>query len=171
MTIVDLDRFHAGDEDLFEDLVRTYSPLLVRHLRRYAGTDTDAEDLLQELWLRAFRKRATYTGRGSLFGWLLTVARTVGIAAVGRRHALPDAIAGVLPARSEALESLALREALTDALLALADRQRDVVLLRLVEGLSTGETAAQLHCAEGTVKATLHQAIIKLRALLAEECK
>jgi hypothetical protein len=45
------------------------------------------------------------------------------------------------------------------------------VLMRLVEGLSTGETAAQLNCAEGTVKATLHQAIIKLRIVLSEEDK
>jgi RNA polymerase sigma-70 factor, ECF subfamily len=171
MTVFDLERFYAGDEDLFEDLVRTHSPRLVPHLRCFAAADTEVEDLLQELWLRAFRKRATYTGRGSLFGWLLAVARTVGMAAVGRRQALPDAISPVPPERSGSLEALSLREALTDAVLALTDRQRDVVLLRLVEGLSTAQTAAQLHCAEGTVKATLHQAIVKLRALLAEDYK
>lgn len=171
MTGIDLERFHSGDEDLFEDLVRTYSPLLVAHLRRYAGADTDLDDLLQELWLRAFRKRATYTGRGSLLGWLLSVGRTVGMAAVDGRHQLPDAIAPVVPERLGTLESLSLRETLSDAVLALTDRQRDVVLMRLVEELSTAETAAQLHCAEGTVKATLHQAITKLRVLLTEEGK
>jgi RNA polymerase sigma-70 factor (ECF subfamily) len=171
MTVLDLERLHAGDADLFEDLVRTYSPLLAPHLRRYTSPDSDVDDLLQELWLRAFRKRTTYTGRGSLLGWLLSVGRTVGMAAVSRRHQLPDATAPGASERSGALESISLREMLSDAVLALTDRQRDVVLMRLVEGLSTGETAAQLHCAEGTVKATLHQAISKLRALLVEEDK
>lgn len=170
MTVIDLARFHAGDEALFEDLVRTYSPVLIPHLRRYAGADTDVEDLLQELWLRAYRKRTTYAGSGSFLGWLLTVGRTVGMAVVGRRHK-PESIPALESERSGALESLSLRETLTDAVLALPDRQRDVVLMRLAEGLTTRETAAQLHCAEGTVKATLHQALIKLRTLLTEEVK
>ena len=61
-----------------------------------------------------------------------------------------------------------LSDAVRDAVLALPVRQRDVVLLRLVEGMSTAETARLLECAEGTVKATLHQATRKLRDLLKE---
>lgn len=169
MMPIDLERFRAGDEAMFDELVRTYSPLLVIYLRRYAGAEADVDDLLQEVWLRTYRKRATYSGSGSFVGWLLAVGRTIGMDAVRKRHRFAEPIPPLPSERSCALETLSLGRTLTDAVLALADRQRDVVLMRLVEGFSTAETAARLHCAEGTVKATLYQAVIKLRALLRKE--
>jgi RNA polymerase sigma-70 factor (ECF subfamily) len=50
----------------------------------------------------------------------------------------------------------------------LPERQREVLLLRLIEGMSTAETARLLQCAEGTVKATLHHATRRLQELLRE---
>lgn len=164
----DLHRFHEGDEIVFAELVRAYSPRLRPFLRRYEGGSVDANDLLQEIWLRAFRKRRTFAGRGSFFGWLLMVTRTVGMAAVskGRREqataALPELATDVDP------DAGILHDRIRHAVLTLPERQRDVVLLRLLEGRSTAETAALLDCAEGTVKATLHQAIRRLQALLKE---
>ena len=165
---VDLNRFHAGDEALFAELVAEYSPRLLSYLRRYAGPDADAVDLLQEVWLRAFTKRHGFDGRGSLLGWLLTVARTVGITAVRRRANQPSVEDLRNAAAPHDIEPSVSREALQEAVLALPARQRDVVLLRLVEGLSTAETARRLQCAEGTVKATLHHATRDLRASLKE---
>jgi RNA polymerase sigma-70 factor, ECF subfamily len=149
--------------------VHEHSPRLLIHLRRYAVAESDTHDLLQEVWLRAYRKRRTFEGRGSFFGWLLMVVRTVGLAAVGKRareprtEALRD-VGSVTPRTDAAL----LHEALRTAVLELPDRQRDVVLLRLVEGRSTAETARLLQCAEGTVKATLHHATRRLQELLKE---
>jgi RNA polymerase sigma-70 factor, ECF subfamily len=164
----DLDRFHAGDDVLFAQLVHAYSPRLRPYLRRYADTATDVADLLQEVWLRAYRKRRTFEGRGSLFGWLLMVGRTVGMAAANRRAREP----GMEELREVGSASRAdaglLRDALRQAVLMLSERQREVVLLRLVEGLSTADTARRLHCAEGTVKATLHHATRRLQQLLKE---
>ncbi|MEX2152846.1 MAG: RNA polymerase sigma factor [Gemmatimonadaceae bacterium] len=168
---LDIERFHAGDERLFADLVTTYSPRLWPQLRRYAGVDADTRDLLQEVWLRAFDKRRTFDGRGSFIGWLLAVSRTVGIAAVRKRMREP--VTEDLPevaARSDPDAGL-MRETLRDAVLALPARQRDVVILRLVEGRSTAETARLLQCAEGTVKALLHQATRKLREGLKETAR
>lgn len=114
-----------------------------------------------------FRKRHTFDGRGSLYGWLLAVARTVGLAAVRQRqHHVHDAMPEI--ATTADPDSRLLRDALRSAVLALPERQRDVVLLRLVEGMSTAETARALHCAEGTVKATLHHATRRLQQLLKE---
>jgi RNA polymerase sigma-70 factor (ECF subfamily) len=168
---LDIERFHAGDERLFADLVTTYSPRLWPQLRRYAGVNADARDLLQEVWLRAFDKRRTFDGRGSFIGWLLAVCRTVGIAAVRKRMREPvtEDLTEVA-ARSDPDAGL-LRETLRDAVLALPERQRDVVILRLVEGRSTAETARLLQCAEGTVKALLHQATRKLRECLKETAR
>lgn len=164
----DLIRFHSGDESLFTELVTAYSQRLMPLLRRYAGPEVDAHDLLQEVWLRAYRKRQQFDGRGSLLGWLLAVSRTVGITEVRKRASeplfqdLPDVAARFDP------DEVVLRETLREAVLALPERQRDVVILRLVEGMSTAETARRLECAEGTVKATLHQATKKLREHLKE---
>ncbi|HUF49883.1 MAG TPA: RNA polymerase sigma factor [Longimicrobiales bacterium] len=164
----DLDRFHAGDEALFTRLVRDCSPRLRPYLHRYTRTEADMQDLLQDVWLRAYRKRRTFVGRGSLFGWLLTIVRTVGMAAAGQHER--DAVTEELRDTASAVDPDAglLRDALRAAVVALPDRQRDVVLLRLVDGLSTAETARLLQCAEGTVKATLHQATRKLQELLKE---
>jgi RNA polymerase sigma-70 factor (ECF subfamily) len=167
---VHLGRFHAGDEAHFADLVRAYSPRLLPHLRRYADDprEGDAHDLLQEVWLLAFRKRASFDGRGSFYGWLLMVSRTAGMTAVRKRSRQPETEALLDLATDHEHDAGGLRDALRDAVLALPDRQRDVVLLRLVEGFSTAETARRLQCAEGTVKATLHQATRKLRQCLEE---
>jgi len=160
----DLERFHSGDDSLFAEMVTIYSSRLRRQLQRYTGPSVDAQDLLQEVWLRAFHKRHTFEGRGSFIGWLLMVSRTVGIAAVRKRTREPS---------TQELTNVAAQESahpdlLRDAVLALPERQRDVLLLRLVEGWSTAETARRLRCAEGTVKASLHQATRKLREHLKE---
>jgi RNA polymerase sigma-70 factor (ECF subfamily) len=167
----DLDGFHAGDDSLFEQLVHVYSPRLLPVLCRYAPDDQTAHDLLQEVWLRAFQKRRTFSGRGSLLGWLLAICRTVGLAAVDRRAREVVIAADLTEANAPAMagEYSDERELLRAAIAALPDRQRDVVLLRVVEGRSTTETARILQCAEGTVKATLHQAIRKLHDMLKEK--
>ena len=164
----DLDRFHAGDEGLFAQLVTTYSPRLLPRLRRYAISDADAHDLLQEVWLRVYAKRRTFDGRGSFPGWLLAIGRTIGIGSVRKASREPGTEELHELAAPGDAESPFMRDALSDAVLALPERQRDVVMLRLVEGLSTAETANRLGCAEGTVKATLHQATRKLREYLKE---
>jgi RNA polymerase sigma-70 factor, ECF subfamily len=154
---------------VFAELVRAYSPRLRPFLRRYASVSADMNDLLQEIWLRAFRKRRTFAGRGSFFGWLLMVSRTVGMAEVGRRQREP--ITQELttePGIESDPDAGMLVDTVRSAILTLPERQREVLLLRLLEGRTTAETARLLHCAEGTVKATLHHALRRLQALLKE---
>jgi RNA polymerase sigma-70 factor (ECF subfamily) len=145
----DLDRFQAGDEVLFAELVHFYSPPLLPHLRRYAHLDADLHDLLQDVWLRAYRKRQTFEGRGSFFGWLLMVSRTVGLPAVSKRKRGPLTEELCEIAAETDLDADLLSDTVRNAVLALPERQRDIVLLRLVEGMSTAETAQRLRCAEG----------------------
>jgi RNA polymerase sigma-70 factor, ECF subfamily len=169
---VDIDRFHAGDERLFAELVRSYSPRLVPHLRRYAIASTDIADLLQDVWLRAFQKRRGFDGRGSLFGWLLTICRTAGLAEVNRRgDYVGIEAAGEQPAADAGpdVQRKAEQDKLRAAIDMLPARQREVVLLRITEERSTAETARILGCAEGTVKASLHAAINKLHEMLEEK--
>lgn len=166
---IDLDAFHRGEQALFDQLVRTHSPRLIPHLRGYAGAAADVHDLLQEVWLRAYAKRQTFDGHGSLFGWLLTVSRTVGLAAVRKSGPATEELSDVAPASIP--EGDVLLDTIRRAVLALPARQREVVLLRLVEGMSTAETARLLHCAAGTIKATLHAAVRRLREMLRERVR
>jgi RNA polymerase sigma-70 factor, ECF subfamily len=170
---VDIERFHAGDERLFADLVRNYSPRLIPHLRRYAPSETDIADLLQDVWLRAFQKRRSFDGRGSLFGWLLTVGRTVGLAAAARRGNVVDVESIDQIAQADDVEAAIHQKSEYNRLRAAVDllpaRQREVVLLRITEDRSTAEAARILGCAEGTVKASLHAAIHKLQQMLKEK--
>jgi RNA polymerase sigma-70 factor, ECF subfamily len=164
---VDVHRFRAGDDALFADIVREYSPRLMPLLRRYAG-DAHPQDLLQDVWVRIYERRATYDGRGSFLGWLLSVTRSVAVSALRAQSRVPVAESPEhLPVHHDP-DAVFVRAELRDAILELPERQRDVIVLRLIEGLSTRETATRLECAEGTVKALLHQATRKLRDILQE---
>ena len=162
----DLARFHAGDDAYFADLVRIHSPRLRPYLRRFDG---DPDDLLQEVWLRAYRKRASFAATGSFIGWLLSICRTVGLRGQKRHEPLHDDVAHSEHDPIEALELERRRDSFRAAVQELPERQRDVVLLRIVEGRTTAETARILSCAEGTVKATLHHAIANLQTMLRQD--
>jgi len=180
VTASDLDGFRRGDPDVFRRVVEELSPRLLSLLRCYALDPEDALDLLQQTWTRAFEQRLSFSGRGSLTGWIMAVGRNLALDAVRARRGRPKAAAtqataqhadwipaGRDPADRE-MERVELGRALNDALLDLPERQRDVVVLRLIEGLSVRDTAHRMDCAEGTVKATLHHALTSLKQTLKE---
>jgi RNA polymerase sigma-70 factor (ECF subfamily) len=164
------DGFADSDATLHETIAR-YSPSLRAAARRFARDGDDLEDLVQETWIRAYRKRDSYAG-GSLLSWLLAICRNICLARQRTAHsrARHDVIAhdDEFETHGPDLDvQLDLRHAL-EALTSLPDRQRDAITMRLIEGYSTRETAARMKCAEGTVKALLHQAIQNLRENHAE---
>ncbi len=171
----DLPSFYAGDDLLFRHLVERHTPRLLAFVRPFADGEDDAEDLVQETWQLVYRKRETFSGTGTLMGWIYSIARNV---CLGRRRrvaarsaASPDpgphmGTETVLADR--VVEDAEFRRDLNSAIMQLPERERDVVILRLVEQRSTRETATTLDCAEGTVKAALHHAIHTLRVTMKE---
>ena len=133
----------------------------------------EAHDLVQDTWRRAYQTRASFTGAGTLIGWLLAVSRSVCRSALEKRRSregLPVE-GGVLmgrpsPTPDQATEQAEIRRSVAAALMELPPRQRDVVILRMLEQRSTREAAQILKCAEGTVKAALHHALKKLESHL-----
>ncbi len=153
----------------------SYSPRLLRLLRGFTHDDDEAHDLLQELWVRAYERRRRFSGSGTLLGWLWSMARNLALSdsqlrASRARHILdPSAHMGRSPQDPLcATEGHALREAIRRSLLDLPEREREVIMLRMLDGASIGETATRLSCAEGTIKATLHHALKKLREPMKE---
>ena len=166
----DLAAFRAGDTAVFRELVERHTPRLLGFVRPFARDIEDTHDLVQEIWLRVYRKREAYAGTGSVFGWILAVGRNVCLGTIRKRRDAsqqsdPDGVphSGTADRRAE---QNALRRDLNEAILELPDRERDVLMLRLVEERSTRDTAMAMRCAEGTVKATLYHATKKLRVAM-----
>ena len=136
--------------------------------------DHAADDVVQEIFLKMRAGRLKAKPKAKFTTWLYRVAlNTAREQARGRRKmwgeedalCLLESIAdgGADPTRLETLRDLG------RALAALKGRQREVVVLRLLEGFDTAETAEILGCREGTVKAHLHRATKNLRGLLGKQ--
>lgn len=139
--------------------------LAMTRLAARLSTPSDRDDVVQESLVRAWRRRSTYDpGRGTELGWLLAI---VGDQARRRRsRARPQSLplagadAAVLDRPGDVDLELAIGQ--------LSSRQRLAVDLYYFVGLDTASCAEAMGCADGTVKATLHQARGRLRALLDE---
>lgn len=171
-----IERVVAGERELFGTLVQRYNQRLFRLVRSIVHPDAEAEDALQEAYLSAFTGLDGFKGRSSFSTWISTIAiRTAG-ARRDRAHrmgALHHELAVRGPANGsigpdpedEAAASEARRivESVIDSLPA---HYRSVVVMRLVEGLSTAETAVLLDVSEEVVRIRLHRGREKLRLVL-----
>jgi len=155
--------FWAGDHAYFNQLVLNESPALRSIIARYFRDADAVEEMLQEAWARIYLKRTAFLGTGTLRGWMCSVARTVCLIELRRsatrwkyRDAQTPPTGWVSPL--EAVHRDDVRTASATALGEIPERQQCVVLLRLLHGLSTKETARTLGCPAGTVQASLHRA-------------
>lgn len=165
-------RARAGDADAFAVLVRRYMRAAYMVALAVAGRHEDAEDAAQDAFLVAL-ERLEECRRPERFGaWLLAIVRNRARNVVRReslRAADPLTWAADLPgaaAPDRAGERRELAERLLDALGALPETQREVVLLHDLEGWTHGEIAGRLGLPAGTVRSHLHFARKALRARL-----
>jgi len=174
-------RIVAGEKELFELLMRRHNQRLFRVARGVVDSDLEAEDVLQDAWVRAYEHLAEFRGEARLTTWLSKIAlyeafarkrreqRFVGLASVDRHSAEDPKMSGVDepktadPDPEQAAWNGELRVALERAVGAMPSRYRAVFLMREVEGLSTAETAASLDLSLEAVKVRLHRARARLR--------
>jgi RNA polymerase sigma-70 factor (ECF subfamily) len=170
-----VERVLAGEASLFEVIMRRYNQRLYRAARAITRSDSEAEDILQDAYVRAFQHLGQYRGDSAFGAWLTRIAVNE---AIGRlRHSkkfepLEDSEGEVLhmssPDRSpeqNAADSET-RALLEQAVERLPDNYRVVYILREVEELSTAETAQVLEATEENVKVRLHRARALLRKQL-----
>ncbi len=167
------ERCRAGDHLAFEELYRQYATRLYNLARRMAGTPQDADDLLQEIFLQAYRKIGAFRGEAALGTWLYRVATNVCLdhlrSRQGRMMQHEEALdADDPPAHAAPGDGIGIvgRIDLERAIARLPPAARAAFLLHDVEGFEHGEVAAILGVAEGTSKSQVHKARLKLRALL-----
>jgi RNA polymerase sigma-70 factor, ECF subfamily len=171
-------RVLAGEKQLFEILVRRYNQRLYRVALGILGDDAEAEDVMQDAYVRAYSHLAQFAGAARFSTWLTRIAVYEALARARRRRrvveidAMPDPAQEALTISAERdPEARAmnrdLRSVLEAAIQALPEPYRLVVLLRDVEGLGTAEAAGGLGLSEPLIKVRLHRGRALLRRDLA----
>src|SRR5262249_43859757 len=162
-------RVLAGDPASFEVLMRRYNQRVFRAARSLLRDEAEAEDVVQDAWVRAYTHLGQFMGRASFATWVTRIP--IHEAPARRRyrvrHQPLDEHADALPAPTRQPEQeLGARQvagAVELAIDALPARYRMAFVLRDLEGLSTAETAACLEVPAATVKTRLHRARSLLR--------
>ena len=171
-----------GDSEAFGELVSRYQNKIYRLARRLTDNQEDAEDVLQEAFIRAFRAIGGFKGASKFSTWLYRI--TVNLAAMKRRgrryhfESLDEPITtkdGEIKRdiRDEGMDPLGallmkeMRENLDRAISVLSPTNRAVFVLRHVEGLSTEETRDVLGISIPAVKSRLHRTRLALQDELA----
>ena len=166
-------RVLAGDVSLFEILMRRYNQRLFRVARGILADDAEAEDVMQEAYVRAFRQLATFRGEARFSTWLTRIACHEALARSRKRRRLVSIAGGEppeppaeAPGPEREMENRELHAVLREAVEILPDPLRTVFCLREVEGLSTEQTADLLGLSAENVRVRLHRAKRSLRQKL-----
>jgi RNA polymerase sigma-70 factor (ECF subfamily) len=179
-------RAKEGDAEAFCRLAREYQRRVYTLALHFCRNAEDAEDLSQEVWLKAFKNIRGFRGESSFYTWLrhivvntfLNHRRSMTLTLDGERktlraEGLDAAEALSAPAGGAWAEDIFERSLLVgrvlDALGELTPQQRLVFLLKHREGLTYQEIADSFGCSAGTVKKSLFRTVLKLRAALGVE--
>jgi RNA polymerase sigma-70 factor, ECF subfamily len=165
----------ASDDAVLTALYRQYrGPLLLFVLRLTAGDRQQAEDVVQETMVRAWREaRRLDLSQPSLMPWLATVARRIVIDEHRRKSARPREIGGAevvdrAPAAADETESLLRKLLVAEALQALSAAHREVLNETILRDRTVNEAAEVLGVPVGTVKSRVYYALKALRVVMAE---
>ncbi len=159
-------RFLAGDEEAFVELVERYDGRLRSYLRGLSIDACQVEDVLQEVWLTAFRRLSTVRQLRALHVWLLRVARNAALAELRRRRAvvpLETEPASPHPAKAEPRLSPEEVRRIHTCLDRLPRHHREVIMLRISAELSYEDIATVVGAPVGTVRSRIHHAKRALR--------
>jgi RNA polymerase sigma-70 factor (ECF subfamily) len=177
-------RVQQGDEAAFQELFRKLAPRVLQYTRRFVGSDAQAEEVTQDVFVQLFRFRDRYRPQSRLSTWVFTIATNLCLNELRRpeRHlrtdiwdrrgdaeerregpqlADPDART---PEERAAARELAIH--LDAAVGALPPKQRAALLLSRIDGLAYRDVAEALGCTEGAVKALIFRATQSLKNTL-----
>jgi RNA polymerase sigma-70 factor (ECF subfamily) len=179
-----LEALRDGDRAEFARMVEAYSPMIYRLGLKMLNNPQDAEDILQETFIKAYRHIGNFDGRSNVSTWLYRIATNEALMSIRRKR--PETISFDVPSiyDTEPQEPLQIvdwcclpedefltsegRARLDDAANRLPTSLRVVFILRDIEGLSTRETAEVLEISEMAVKTRLSRARLRLREDLSE---
>src|SRR5256885_13145247 len=177
----------GGDDSAFEELVRRYDRNVFRIAQHITQNREDAEDVVQDAFLKAFQNLEQFQGQSKFYTWLVRIAVNEALMKLRRRRpertvsldeevkteddSLPRAVADWSPNPEQMYNQAELRDILTRTIQGLPAGFRTVFVLRDVEGLSTEETAEALGLSIPAVKSRLLRARLQLRERLSRHFK
>ncbi len=180
-----INRAKEGDMEAFSYLVERYENKILNYCYRMVGNDTDAEDITQEVFVKLYRFIGSYAGQSAFSTWLYKIASNVcldylrktkrhrGTVSINQQNSEGEEFSlsiedeGLTPYENAQLSEA--RLALSKAIQALGEDQRQVIILREVEGLSYDEIAAITGMATGTVKSRINRARLSLKKILEKD--
>ena len=175
-----VERTRAGDTAAFRVLVDRYGRSVFRLAFRMTANEYDAEDVVQETFLRAFKQLESYEVRSSFSTWLYRIAANYALDLIrarkrqaGRRVAesseeenILDTVKTTDPGQDRIYYSTQVRQRLDEALKTLSDQERTAFLLRHYEGQSIEEIGAILQIGASATKNSIFRAVRKIREAL-----
>ncbi|HKW57879.1 MAG TPA: RNA polymerase sigma factor [Candidatus Acidoferrum sp.] len=173
-----IDHVRAGESALYEIIMRRYNQRLFRVARAIVRDDSEAEDVMQDAYVRAYENLGQFEGRAPFSAWLTRIAVHEALHRARKRGRLDqwddselDSSPAVYmdessPNPEQVTTRTELRELLEEAILELPAPYRVVMMLRDIEELSTSETADALGLTQENVKVRLHRGHGMVRAWL-----
>ncbi len=162
-----------GDDGAFKELVMRYEPVVAATVTGMLGNCPEAEDVGQETFIRFYKSLKNFRGDSSVKTYITRIAMNQAINEIRRKtrkgkvfSSTPPDEMGDIPDRRPAADDGPDRELVGQAIEKLDDDFRSVIVLRLIDGYSTAETAEMLNIPVGTVLSRLSRAQKKLRGLL-----
>jgi len=161
-------RYQSGDAAAAESLVDLLSGQLYFFFSSQMGSREEADDMLQEVWLRIHRVRHTYRPGEPVLAWVYAIARRVRIDNYRRRYRIArrEVAADVLPEVRAGQGSSQELPSFAELVALLPESQREVLTMLKVGGLSIEEVARATSSTAGSVKQKVHRAYDRLRRML-----
>jgi RNA polymerase sigma-70 factor, ECF subfamily len=171
-------RVRGGETALYEVIMRRYNQRLYRIARAILHSDTEAEDVMQDAYVRAYEHLDQFAARAPFAAWLTRIAVHEALARLrqsNRTQPLDDTqndgdqfmqMTSKSPDPEQSASGAQLRDLLEEAVLGLPEHYRTVIMLRDIEELSTTETALALDLTEDNVKVRLHRGHGMIRSWL-----
>mgnify|MGYP002624890207 CR=1 FL=1 len=163
-------------ESIFNELVKKYSEPLYWHVRTIVGSHDDADDLMQEIYIKAWKALPGFRGDADPFTWLWRIATNEAISFMRKarvRAALSfsrlDAAAERIADPDPYFDGDKARRALRKAIASLPDKQRSVFAMRYFQELSYEQISRITGTSEGALKTSYHIAYKKVKAFLEEQ--
>ena len=162
-------RVRGGEAALYEVIMRRYNQRLYRIARAILHSDAEAEDVMQDAYVRAYEHLDQFAARAPFAAWLIRIAVHEALTRLrlsNRNQPLDDAekdgdqsmqMTSKAPDPEQSASGAQLRDLLEQAILDLPEHYRTVIMLRDIEELTTTETAEALDLSEDNVKIRLHR--------------
>lgn len=156
----------AGERDAFDELVRRYQKKVHRIAVGILRSSHDADDAVQEVFIRAYRYLRSYDPERSFEGWLMGIAMNQARAMRSRRRSATSTLEATPVAPGKPSPDSEMHAAALQAVSALPEKQREAMLLYLNTELTTQEIGDLLGCSKGAAGVHLHRARAALRKAL-----